>query len=471
VRISPGCIWLAGSLAALAVVACSEALPGTGDAAAGSETGGSGAVDDRGDSGAATPSGSSSGGKAGAASVEAGAPQGGGAGLPESMTLSVFNVMFRTPVPGHDPTDGQLERVELPAWITLVANAPSGTKSVLFEADGEQRLDDYPPFLLNEDGFGRGRWQPTVGEHVVTVYAYDKEGGQGALLAKTTQTITWRETGMIPDFVSLSESETTEWLEQNLDQVMQARTLDSPRGTLPYRLFLPSYYDAAVAYPLLVFLHDRAARGADNSPATYASSLFHGSRSIVSPNLSHDFPAIIVVPQCPAEPADLEWGHWYGATPEMPQAGLDFQTGYYPSHAEPSLAANLVRELVDVVQDELSIDARRIYLTGESMGGLGTWDITWRWPDVWAAAVPLAGYTDPTRAKQVLQIPFWAFHGTLDTEQNVVGSLLMVDKLKVLGGIVYYTEYKDADHLQTLDRVWQSEPDLYPWIWANRREP
>lgn len=466
---STGHILLACSLVTLSVGACSDALPRrVGDAETGSLAGGRGGA---GGSSAPVPSGSSSGGTAGTSGTETGAaPQGGGPHLPESMTLSVFNVMFRTPVPGHHPTDGQLERVELPPWITLVANAPPASKSVLFEADGAQRLDDYPPFLLNEDGLARGRWQPTVGEHVVRAYAYEKEGGRGELLATASQTITWQETGVSRNLVELDETQTAAWLKQNLDQVMQARTLDSVAGTLPYRLFVPPDYDAAVAYPLLVFLHDSAARGADNSSATYASSLFHGSRSIVSPQFSHDFPAIIVVPQCPAEPADLNWGHWYGATPETPQAGLDFEQGYYPSHAEPSLAATLVRELVDAVQDELSIDARRIYLTGESMGGLGTWDLAWRWPEVWAAAVPLAGYTDPTRAKQVLDLPFWAFHGTLDTEQNVVGSLLMVDKLKVLGGIVYYTEYKDADHAQTLERVWQSEPDLYPWIWAHRRE-
>ena len=89
----------------------------------------------------------------------------------ELMTLSLFNVMFRSPVPGNDPTDGQLERVELPAWVTLVANAPLGTKSVRFAVDGTERFDDFPPFLLNEDGFGRARWQPTVGDHLVTARA------------------------------------------------------------------------------------------------------------------------------------------------------------------------------------------------------------------------------------------------------------------------------------------------------------
>lgn len=388
------------------------------------------------------------------------------------MTLSVFNVLFGIPVPGQDPTLGQLERVELPSWITLSANAPEGTKSVEFTIGDSVRVDNYPPFLLNENGFGTGRWEPAAGDYIVSAKAFAEEGALGALLAETTQTISYHERGVAPDFQPLSEAENAGWVAEHLEQVMQPKELTSTLGvTLPYRLFVPPDYDAEVRYPLLVFLHDRDARGSDNGPMTFGSSLFHGERSIVSPNFRHEFPAIILVPQCPAEPADQEWGHWYGATAQAPRAGLDFTLGYYPSHDEPSLAASLVKELVDATLDELSVDPTRVYLTGESMGGLGTWDIAWRWPQLWAAAVPLAGFTDPSRAKKLLDLPLWVFHSTLDTEDNVVGSLTMVDKLKVLGGIIYYTQYDDVDHAHTFERVWRTEKELYPWIWANRRTP
>jgi hypothetical protein len=417
--------------------------------------------------GAGNEGGGTSAVEAGAPPVESAGDGAGGESATPSMTLSVYNVVLNLAVPGHDPTAGQLERVELPAWITLRANVPDGTRSVEFTTDDVVTVDDFTPFLMDNDGFGTAHWQPTTGEHVVRARAFSKEGRQGSLLASVEQTILYRETGLQPDFEPLSETANLGWVEQNLDQVMEAREHTSALGTLPYRLFVPPEYDAAVQYPLLVFLHDRDARGADNRSATYASSLFTGTQSLVSPNVRHQFPAIIVVPQCPAEPADHEWGRWYGSTPQDPRAGLVFEDGHYPSHDEPSLAASLVRELIDEVAQQYSIDPQRRYITGESMGGLGTGDITWRWPELWAVAVPIAGWTDTARAPQLLDIPFWVFHSAADTEDNVIGSLNMVDKLKLLGGIVYYTQYQDVAHAETAARVWTSEPTLLPWIWGH----
>ncbi len=459
-RIEP---WLVASWCAV-VVAVSCSNPEAPGPAPVPESGAAG-------EGAAAGAGTDSGGSS---SVEAGAPPSGhagegagGASEAPSMTLSVYNVVVNLPVPGHDPTAGKLERVELPAWFTLRANVPDGTRSVEFTVDDVVTVDDFTPFLMDNDGFGTAHWEPTTGDHVLRAMAFSKEGRQGSLLASVEQVISYQETGLEPDFEPLSETDNASWVEQNLDQVMQAREHVSALGTLPYRLFVPPEYDAAVKYPLLVFLHDRAARGADNRSATYASSLFTGTQSLVSPNLRHRFPAIIVVPQCPAEPADHEWGRWYGSTPQDPQAGLVFEDGHYPSHDEPSLAASLVRELLDDVEQEFSIDPTRRYITGESMGGLGTWDITWRWPELWAAAVPIAGWTDTARAPLLLDLPFWVFHSDADTEDNVIGSLNMVDRLKVLGGIVYYTEYQGLSHGETAPRVWTSEPQLMPWIWGH----
>jgi hypothetical protein len=405
--------------------------------------------------------------------VEGGAPSSsssdagaGGQSEPSSMTLSVYNVVLNRPVPGHDPISGPLERVELPAWITLRANVPVGTRSVEFTVDGTVTVDDFTPFVADNDGFGTAHWEPAVGDHVVVARAFSEEGRQGSLLGSVEQTISYRETGLDADFEPLSQADNAAWVVQNLDQVMVGVASEAELGTLRYWLFVPPEYDATVKYPLLVFLHDRDARSADISAKSYASALFTGERSIVSPNLRHHFPAIVLVPQCPADPADLEWGRWYGSTPEDPKAGLVFEDGHYPSHDEPSLVAALLRQLIDDIELSWSLDPQRRYIVGEGMGGLGTWDITWRWPELWAAAVPIAGWTDTTRAPLLLDIPFWVFHSAADTEDPLVGSLNMVDKLKVLGGVVYYTPYQVEAHAETATRVWTSEPELLPWIWG-----
>jgi len=413
--------------------------------------------------------GASLGGGAGSGGVTGGS---GGAAPQPSVTLSVFNVVTREPVVGHDPTLGKLERVELPPSITLLANVPPGTMSVEFTLGAVVRVDDMAPFLMNEDSSGKASWEPAVGEHMVSVKTFAQLGAQGAPTGTAMLTLAFKETGLAPNFQPLSEAANTSWADANVDDVMKPLEFTGTLGDkLPYRIFVPPEYDAAVKYPLVLFLHGRGDRGNDNRSSIYNSKLFHGARSIVSPNFRHEFPAIIIVPQCPDSPSYHEWARWYGSTDAQPQAGLVFADGYYPSHDEPSPAARMVKELVDDTQTKFSVDASRIYITGQSMGGLGTWDITWRWPNVWAAAVPLAGWTDPSRAELILKIPFWSFHSTQDADNNVEGSRKMVDRLKILGGTVFYTEYTDVNHGQTFDKVWSTETDLLPWIFSHQRRP
>jgi pimeloyl-ACP methyl ester carboxylesterase len=396
----------------------------------------------------------------------------GGAAAELPLTLSVFDVVQRTPVAAHDPIAGVIERVELPPWITLLANVPAGTRSVQFTSDAGTRIDDDPPFLMNEDAFGRARWRARAGEHLIRVAAFAEPGAAGVPLATLEHTLSFRETGLVPNFELLPENENETWITENIDEVMDAQTFTSSSGySLPYRRFVPPAYDPGVKYPLLLFLHDRAARGDDNRATLYDSPLFRGSRSIVSPNFQHEFPAVVLAPQCPAEPLHHEWARWYGATEDDPSGGLVLDEGRYPSHDEPSLVLRAVRELIDEAQAELSIDPQRVYVVGESMGGTGTWDIAWRWPEVWAAAVPVAGLTDPSRARDVVDIPFWVFHSAVDTQDNVIGSLTMVDRLKVICGSVRYTQYADVSHEQTFARVWNTELLLFPWIWSQRRPP
>jgi predicted peptidase len=178
----------------------------------------------------------------------------------------------------------------------------------------------------------------------------------------------------------------------------------------------------------------------------------------------------VVVPQCSDQPEHHEWAHWVGNTEDMPFVGLGAD-GSYEQHADPWPSAQAVRELVDALQAEVTIEPDRIFLTGESMGGFGTWEFTTRWPDVFATGVPMAGFSDRTKVDLILHIPFWVFHGDADTSNPVEGSRAMVEAINAAGGSARYTEYAGTGHGETFSRAWTEEPELQPWIHSQRRYP
>jgi predicted peptidase len=131
-------------------------------------------------------------------------------------------------------------------------------------------------------------------------------------------------------------------------------------------------------------------------------------------------------------------------------------------------AIKLVLFLLDELEGKYSLDANRFYVTGHSSGAAGTWDIvSRRATDRFAAAVPVTGTNDPSRAAAIAKLPIWAFHGAKDEVSPVSNSREMVAALRALGSPVRYTEYSDIGH-DTLARAYR-EPDLVPWLLAQRR--
>jgi predicted peptidase len=102
------------------------------------------------------------------------------------------------------------------------------------------------------------------------------------------------------------------------------------------------------------------------------------------------------------------------------------------------------------------------------MGGFGTWEFTARKPDLFAAAVPMAGFSDPTQIQKIEHIPFWIFHGNTDKSNPVEGSRTMYRLLKNSGADVKYTEYEGASHGDSF-RMAFAEPELIPWIFSKRK--
>lgn len=224
---------------------------------------------------------------------------------------------------------------------------------------------------------------------------------------------------------------------------------DAAGAALPYRLFTPAKYDRQQKYPLIIFLHGAGERGDDNTrQLVHAQAL-----RFISDEVQAKHPCFLIAPQCPAGHRwmEVDWGK--NPAPPLPE--------------KPSLPMRLTMGLLDSLQKEFSIDADRIYVTGLSMGGFGSYDLAMRRPNQIAAAIPICGGVDTSRAKQVAHIPFWIFHGGADGVVNVALSRSMVASLKAAGASPRYTEFPGVGH-----NAWSKaylEPDLVEWLFNQSR--
>jgi predicted peptidase len=228
-----------------------------------------------------------------------------------------------------------------------------------------------------------------------------------------------------------------------------ARTFTNPQTgfTLPYRLWVPRDYVQSKKYPVLLVLHGAGERGNDNH-----SHLSNGVLTWCESRFQTRRPTFVVYPQCP------EGSRWVEAPWELGQ----YQQDKVPE-SRP-LAAALA--LLDALAGELSFDPHRRLLAGISMGGYGAWDAITRHPETFAAAMPICGGGDPTRAVAIKRVRVWAFHGGADDTVPVSGSRTMVAALRAAGGRVKYTEYPRAGH-QVWEKVFADRRAL-EWLLAQR---
>jgi predicted peptidase len=228
----------------------------------------------------------------------------------------------------------------------------------------------------------------------------------------------------------------------------EARTYDDRGFALPYRLLKPQNYDAKQKYPLVVFLHGAGERGDEN-----AIQLVHGMNDFASDENMAKYPAFVIAPQCPA---DRKW------------VEVDWTLESHTLPEDPSVSLDATLRLIAALQKEFSIDASRIYLTGLSMGGYGTWDLLARRPELFAAAIPICGGGDPAVAARFKDVPLWCFHGDQDTAVKPKRSREMIDALKAADGEPKYTEYKGVGH-----NSWAAtyaNPEVHAWLFAQRKQ-
>ena len=216
----------------------------------------------------------------------------------------------------------------------------------------------------------------------------------------------------------------------DMDKLLDKLTFTKDKASLPYRLLKPDGYDkdGKDRYPLVVFLHGTVGRGTDNK-----KQLRSGVEEFVKDATRKKHPCFLAVPQCPPDKL------WFNVSPIDARRNL-------PLPKSPTEPTAIVLDLIEALCNEHRIDKDRIYLTGVSMGGYGTWDLISRRPELFAAAIPVCGGGDPAQAEKLAKLPIWAFHGDADPLVPVERPRDMIAAIKKAGGEPKYTEYKGVGH-------------------------
>jgi predicted peptidase len=219
--------------------------------------------------------------------------------------------------------------------------------------------------------------------------------------------------------------------------MMQAETYTDPNGlVLPYRIYVPESGGAEEPYPLVLFLHGSGERGSDNRAQTGKNGVM---QTLLSEENRAEYPCVVLAPQCPEE----QW--WSDAGVPAALMGL-----------------------LERTKTRHPIDPARVYITGLSMGGFGTWSMLAAYPDYFAAAIPVCGGGAPEQAPLFHEMPIWVFHGSKDKIVNPQDSRDMVKALEEAGAKeVKYTEYPTEGH-QSWEKAWR-EINLFPWLFSQSK--
>jgi predicted peptidase len=222
----------------------------------------------------------------------------------------------------------------------------------------------------------------------------------------------------------------------------QVRTFKGADGQeVKYALFVPHSYTPEKPVPVILFLHGTGEAGTDGQAQTRV-----GLGAAVRAR-EKTFPLLVIFPQ--AQKAD--WSN-----------KLNLIQMWYPGHPEGDRALAILAE----VQQQYQTDPKRLYLSGISMGGFGTWALAEKFPDRWAAIVPICGGGQPAWAPKIKNIPCWCFHGADDPVVPVLLSRVMIEALRKAGGQPKYTEYRGVGH-NSWDKAYATD-ELYEWLLQQR---
>jgi predicted peptidase len=211
------------------------------------------------------------------------------------------------------------------------------------------------------------------------------------------------------------------------------RVFKDDEGESKYVLFVPHDYKPGTAYPIMLFLHGAGETGSDGEKQAKV-----GIGPAIKKN-EKTFPFIVVMPQAS-------------------HAKVPVLQRWFPDQPDGKRALVILEE----VQKEFKTDPKRVYITGLSMGGFGTWAMAQTYPEKWAAAAPICGGGDPKQAEKLKDLPIWCFHGDADNVVRPDGSRNMVEAIKKAGGKPKYDEYPGVGH-NSWDKAYATK-EFYDWL-------
>ena len=223
----------------------------------------------------------------------------------------------------------------------------------------------------------------------------------------------------------------------------------SDKDSLPYRLLLPKNFDNDKKYPLIIFLHGAGERGNDNE-----LQLVHGKDLFINMNKNNTFPSIVVFPQCSKN------SYW---------ANVSRINNSFSFLGDPTenKSLKLVEGMINELQSNFKINSNQIYVGGLSMGGMGTFELVYRNPDMFAAAFAICGGANPKIGEKISKTNWRIYHGDKDFVVPVKLSIDMYNSIKSFNKNVYLKIYPNVNH-NSWDNVFR-EPDLFKWLFSNSK--
>ena len=227
----------------------------------------------------------------------------------------------------------------------------------------------------------------------------------------------------------------------------------SEMDTLNYRILKPLDYDPNQQYPVHLFLHGAGERGSDNS-----SQLTYVDRLFLKKENRELYKSWVILPQCPK---DDRW----------PSLSFDneWNNNFENKMTRPNKSLELVMKLMDTFIEKKQVNKRKVYVSGLSMGGMGTFEILYRRPNMFAAATPICGNGIAAFAKRyATKVSVWVFHGSNDKVVHPKHSLKMVEAIIASGGSPNMTLYENVGHDSWNNAF--AEPNFLKWIHSKSKK-
>ena len=222
--------------------------------------------------------------------------------------------------------------------------------------------------------------------------------------------------------------------------------------TLNYRILKPLNYDETKQYPVHLFLHGAGERGNDN-----VSQLIHGGKLFLEKENREKYKSWVIFPQCSKD------DRWPSIISDNWNKTFENKT------TTPNKSLGLVIKLMDKFVEKKQVDKQRIYISGLSMGGMGTFEMLYRRPDMFAAATPICGNGISQLAKSyAAKVPIWIFHGSDDEVVSPKHSLKMAKAIIDSGGSPKMTLYENVNHGSWNNAF--SEKDFLKWIHSKSKK-